>query len=179
MNLKYITAGVLVLCLAPAIYYSTREAPPKPEEPPLLDTYAGPALPEPQNPPAAEQSAGAAILSSDEYEERRAAARIETIDAMSNSNDEKSLTALGNALADPNREVKEAALDALADRKSPLATELLRRGLDDPDPEFRLEVLETLADRQDIESLRRAKSDPDQDVRERAAELLESVGPNQ
>jgi HEAT repeat protein len=175
MNLKYVTIGVLVLCLAPAIYYSTREAPPKPE-PSVLDAATRPILPEPQAAPAAEQGQGRAALAPDEYEERRAAARIEAIDAMPDSNDEKTLTALGNALADPNPEVKEAALNALSERQGPRVTEMLRRGLTDPDPEFRLEVLEVLADREDLESLRRAKSDPAQDVRERAVELLESAG---
>jgi HEAT repeat protein len=177
MNLKYITIGVLVLCLAPAIYYATRETPPAPE-PSVLDAATGPALPEPQAAPAAEQGQERAALAPDEYEERRAAARIEAIDAMPDSNDEKTLTALGNALADPNAEVKEAALNALSERQGPRVTELLRRGLADPDPEFRLEVLEVLAERDDLDSLRRAKSDPAQDVRERAVELLESAGAN-
>jgi HEAT repeat protein len=48
--------------------------------------------------------------------------------------------------------------------------------LADADPEFRMEVLEALAEHGDIDSLRRAKSDPDEDVRERAADLLESAG---
>jgi HEAT repeat protein len=94
---------------------------------------------------------------------------------MEKSGDAKTLSTLGNALADPNREVKEAALQALSQRKGSSATEVLRRGLADPDPEFRLEVLETLAERGDVDGLRRAKSDPDEDVRERAADLLESA----
>ena len=53
---------------------------------------------------------------------------------------------------------------------------MIGRGLADADPEFRIEVLEVLAERGDRESLRRAKSDPDEDVRERAADLLEIVG---
>ena len=57
-----------------------------------------------------------------------------------------------------------------------LRPEPLEVTLADPDPEFRLEVLEVLGDREDLESLRRAKSDPAQDVRERAVELLESAG---
>jgi hypothetical protein len=48
--------------------------------------------------------------------------------------------------------------------------------LNDADPDFRIDVLEALAERGDLESLRRAKSDPDEDVRERAADLLESAG---
>jgi hypothetical protein len=44
-------------------------------------------------------------------------------------------------------------------------------------PEFRIEVLEVLSDRGDLDSLRKAKSDPDKDVRERAADLLESATP--
>jgi HEAT repeat protein len=48
--------------------------------------------------------------------------------------------------------------------------------LNDADPDFRIEVLEALAERRDRESLRRAKSDPNEDVRERAADFLESAG---
>jgi HEAT repeat protein len=141
-----------------------------------LEPETGPILPTPDESLAQQQTPGGAALSADEYEERRAAARIEAIEAMENSNDAKSLTALGNALADPNREVKDAALQALSERKDANVTEMLRRGLADPDPEFRVEVLEALADRGDIDSLRRAKSDPNEDVRDRAAELLESAG---
>jgi HEAT repeat protein len=54
---------------------------------------------------------------------------------------------------------------------------LIQRGLNDRDPGFRLEVLEVLADRGDLDSLRKAKSDANKDVRERAADLLESATP--
>jgi HEAT repeat protein len=83
---------------------------------------------------------------------------------------------LGNALADPSQEVKDAALQALSERKGANVTEMIRRGLSDADPEFRIEVLEALAERGDLESLRKAKSDPNEEVRERAADLLESAG---
>jgi HEAT repeat protein len=174
MDIKYIAAGVLVLCLGPAVYYSMKETPKAEPVPPESNTEL--ILPEPQDAPNQEQTAGAADGSAEEFEERRAAARIEAIDAMEASNDTKTLTALGNALADPNREVKDAALQALSERKGANATEMLRRGLADADPEFRIEILEVLAERGDIDSLRRAKSDPDEDVRERAADLLESAG---
>ncbi len=114
-------------------------------------------------------------MSHEEFEERRAAARIETIEAMEKLSDVKTLTALGNALADPNREVKDAALQALSERKGATVTTMIGQGLADADPEFRIEVLEVLALRGDRESLRRAKSDPAEEVRDRAADLLESV----
>ena len=135
--------------------------------------YKGPTAPELPDTPV--QTTGGGAVSADEFEERRAAARIEAIEAMENANDAKTITELGNALADPNREVKDAALQALSERKGTNVTEMLRRGLADADPEFRLEVLEALAERGDIDSLRRAKSDPDEDVRERASDLLESA----
>lgn len=113
--------------------------------------------------------------SAEEREEQRAAERIEAIQAMEGAGDSKTIAALEKALADPNSEVKEAALEALSERKGANVTAIIRRGLNDPDPDFRIEVLEALAERGDLESLRRAKSDPDEDVRERAAELLESA----
>jgi len=127
---------------------------------------------------AASQSpaAGRSAVPTEDLEERHAAARVEAIQAMENSNDSKTLTALGNALGDPNPEVKEAALEALSERKGADVTAIIRRGLNDADPDFRIEVLEALAERGDLESLRRAKSDPDEDVRERAADLLENAG---
>lgn len=102
-------------------------------------------------------------------------AKLEAIEAMEDSNDPKSVAALGEALTDQNREVKDAALGALADKKRENVTRMLRRGLNDPDPEFRIEVLEALADRGDIDSLQRALADRNQDVRETAADLLEST----
>lgn len=174
MNIKYIAAGALVLCLAPAVYYSMNESPKAESVPP--EPNSEPILPKPQDVQGQEQTADGSAVSADEYEERRAAARIEAIEAMEKSNDTKSLTALGNALADPNREVREAALQALSERKGANVTEMLRRGLADADPEFRIEVLEALAERGDIDSLRRAKSDSNEDVRERAVDLLESAG---
>ena len=101
---------------------------------------------------------------------------IETIEAMEKFSDVTTLTTLGNALADPNREVKDAALQALSERKGATVTAMIGQGLADADPEFRIEVLEVLALRGDRESLRRARSDPNEEVRERAADLLESAG---
>ena len=110
-------------------------------------------------------------------EDSRAAAKLEAIEALEDSSDPKSITALADMLTDPSSEVKEAALQALADKKGTGVTESIRKGLNDRDPEFRIEVLEVLADRGDLDSLRRAKSDPNKDVRERAAELLERETP--
>jgi HEAT repeat protein len=174
MNIKYIAATVLVLCLAPAVYYSLKETPT--DEPAAPESKSEPTLVKAEETSNQQQTTGGTEMPADEFEEQRAAARIEAIEAMEKSNDANTVTALGNALADPNREVKDAALEALSERKGANVTEMLRRGLADPDPEFRIEVLEALAERGDIDSLRRAKSDPDEDVRERAADLLESAG---
>ena len=110
-------------------------------------------------------------------EESRVASKLEAIDDLEEKNDAKSSAALAELLADPSREVKDAALQALADREGANVTPLIRRGLNDRDPEFRIEVLEVLAERGDLDSLRKAKSDPNEDVRERAADLLESATP--
>jgi HEAT repeats len=99
-------------------------------------------------------------------------AKLEAIEAMVDSDDPKSIAALGEALTDQNRKVKEAALQALADKKAANVTQMLRRGLNDPDPEFRIDVLETLADRGDLDSLRKAVADRNREVREHAADLL-------
>ena len=68
--------------------------------------------------------------------------------------------------------MKTAALRALADNRGATVTQVLRRGLNDSDAEFRIEVLETLADRRDLESLRKALADRNQEVRANAADLL-------
>lgn len=103
--------------------------------------------------------------------------KLGRIDELDESKDPKSGAALGEFLTDPNSEVKEAALQALADKPGANVTQLIRRGLNDKDPEFRISVLEVLADRGDLESLRKAKSDPNEDVRERVADLLENATP--
>jgi hypothetical protein len=103
--------------------------------------------------------------------------KLDAIEAMEDSDDPKTIAALGDALADQDREVKEAALQVLADKKGANVTQMLRRGLSDADPEFRIEVLEALADRGDQDSLRKALADRNQDVRETAADLLESATP--
>jgi len=110
-------------------------------------------------------------------EESRVTSKLDAIDDLEDKNDPKSNSALADMLTDPSREVKDAALEALADKEGTNVTQLIQRGLNDRDPEFRIEVLEVLADRGDLDSLRKAKSDPDKDVRERAADLLESATP--
>jgi HEAT repeat protein len=173
MKTKYVAALIILgLALAAVVYWQkqTSDSGPAVESEPKT-TGAGAEDASSQSPAAGESAA-----STEDLEERRAAARIEAIQAMENSKDPKTLTALANALADPNPEVKEAALEALSERKGADVTAIIRRGLNDADPDFRIEVLEVLAERGDRESLRRAKSDPDEDVRERAADLLESAG---
>jgi hypothetical protein len=107
--------------------------------------------------------------------DRDVTAKLEAIEAIEDSNDPKTITALEEALTDQHRKVKEAALQALAGNRGGSVTEMLRRGLNDSDPEFRIQVLEALADRGDIDSLRKALADPNQQVRETAADLLWNV----
>ena len=107
----------------------------------------------------------------------RVQSKLAAIAELEDSDDPKSIAALGDMLADPSPEVKEAALFALTDKEGSLATEMIRRGMNDRTPEFRIEVLEALAERKDIESLRRGMADSNRDVRARAAELLEQSKP--
>jgi len=111
----------------------------------------------------------------DSKEDKRVRSKLEAIEAVESSEDPKDVSFLGDALTDKNAEVKSAALEALSDRQGTLVTQMLRRGLNDPDPEFRIEVLEALAERSDLESLRKALSDRNQEVKEKAAELLEDA----
>ncbi|MGZ8531979.1 MAG: HEAT repeat domain-containing protein [Candidatus Binatia bacterium] len=174
MNINYVAALVLLCLVVVAVYFSLRK------------TANGNRVSEPQSAPVPVKSAdepsqprntaSGSGVSDKEFEERRAAARIETIEAMEKFSDVTTLTTLGNALTDPNREVKDAALQALSERKGAAVTAMIGQGLADADPEFRIEVLEVLAIRGDRESLRRARSDPHEEVRERAADLLESAG---
>jgi hypothetical protein len=174
MNINYVAVLVLLCLVVAAAYFSLRNtadgnSPSEPKSAPAPVRVAD----EPSQPRNSGSGSG---VSDEEFEERRAAARIETIEAMKKFSDANTLTALGNALADPNREVKDAALQALSERKGATVTAMIGQGLADADPEFRIEVLEVLALRGDRESLRRAKSDPAEEVRERAADLLESTG---
>jgi HEAT repeat protein len=174
MKIKYI-AALIVLCVVVAVVvYSQRNAP-NGKPPAESKSESAPVKTEdaPSQPQTAARSSGVTV---EELEERRVEARLEAIEAMEKLNDAKTVTALGNALADPNQEVKDAALQALSERKGANVTEMIRRGLSDADPDFRIEVLEALAERGDLDSLRKAKSDPNEEVRERATDLLESAG---
>jgi HEAT repeat protein len=115
-------------------------------------------------------------LSSEELEDHRVAVRLDAIQEAENFDNARSFAVLAHAMSDPSREVKDAALEALMERHGTDVTHAIRRGLDDSDPEFRLEVLEALAEHGDLESLRTAQLDPSEEVRERAAELLENAG---
>jgi HEAT repeats len=111
-------------------------------------------------------------LAGENSKNRGVSAKLEAIEAMEDSDDPKSIAALGEALNDQNRRVKEAALRVLADKKGTNVTQMLRRGLNDADPDFRIDVLDILADRGDLDSLRKAVADRNRDVRERASDLL-------
>jgi hypothetical protein len=107
----------------------------------------------------------------------RVQSKLTAIAELEDSDDPKSIVALGDMLADSNADVKEAALLALTEKEGQLATEMIRRGMNDRTPEFRIEVLEALAERKDIESLRKGMSDPNRAVSELAAKLLEQAKP--
>ena len=174
MNINYVAALVLLCLVVAAVYFSLRKTA---DGNRVSESQSALTPVKAKDEPSQPQSAGSGSgVSDQEFEERRAAARIETIEAMEKFSDVTTLTTLGNALADPNREVKDAALQALSERKGATVTAMIGQGLADADPEFRIEVLEVLAVRGDRESLRRARSDPNEEVRERAADLLESVG---
>jgi hypothetical protein len=85
---------------------------------------------------------------------------------------DKGLKAVKEALANPDSEIKTAALEALADTEGEDVLPLLSGALRDPDPSFRMEVLEALADKGELQLVRSALSDQNTEVREKAAELL-------
>lgn len=107
----------------------------------------------------------------------RVRTELTAIAELEESDDPRSIAALGNRLADPSPRIRSAALSALTAKEGSLATQAIRRGLNDHDPELRIEALEALAERNDLESLRSSLTDPSEDVRERAAELLEESKP--
>ena len=107
----------------------------------------------------------------------RVRAELAAITELEESDDPRSIATLGNMLADPSPDVRAAALSALTAKEGPLATRMIRRGLNDRDPELRIEALEALAERNDVESLRGGMTDSNEDVRERAADLLEESTP--
>jgi HEAT repeats len=107
----------------------------------------------------------------------RVRAELAAITELEESDDPSSIATLGNMLADPSPDVRAAALSALTAKEGPLATRMIRRGLNDRNPELRIEALEALAERNDVESLRGGMTDSNEDVRERAADLLEESTP--
>jgi hypothetical protein len=111
-------------------------------------------------------------LPGENSKDRDVTAKLDAIEAMEDSDDPRNIAALGEALNDQNRKVKEAALRMLADKKGVDVTPMVRRGLNDADPEFRIDVLEILAGRGDLDSLRKALADRNREVRETAADLL-------
>ena len=58
----------------------------------------------------------------------RVQSKLAAIAELENSGDPKNIVALGEMLADPSPEVKEAALSALTDKEGSLATQMIRRG---------------------------------------------------
>ena len=83
------------------------------------------------------------------------------------------MRALSEALASSNPDVKSSALEVLTEQEGPDVIPILGRALRDPDPSFRIEVLEALADKGELQVVKSALSDQNNEVRERAAELLE------
>jgi hypothetical protein len=165
-------AAAIFLCVGPAAFACSKRKAPNIEvsrssqfEPARLNAHNEP------RPPRV-----AAKISEEDAEAPRVATRLDAIQAAEVFDDSKSLIVLAHALSDPSSEVKEAALEALTEKNGTDVTQAIRRGLEDADPEFRMEALEALAEHGDLESLRIAKLDPSDEVRERAAELLESAG---
>jgi hypothetical protein len=87
---------------------------------------------------------------------------------------------LKKAMRDRNLEIRETALEVMANMDQPFISELLgEMALRDSDPQIRLEALNLLADHGQDEILRdtlmKSAEDPDQDVRETAEHLLETL----
>ena len=92
------------------------------------------------------------------------------------------LGALGNALGDPDLEIRWAALRVLTDMAvrgyaEPQITALLQQVLSDSDPALRTEALDALAQRgaEGLHVIKQALADPADEVRERAVALLETA----
>jgi hypothetical protein len=91
------------------------------------------------------------------------------------------LSALSEALADADTNVKGYAIQALAERGGPDALEPLRQVLHDPDPAIRMRVIEhVMPEEQGLALLQEALSDEDETLRSAAASKLEQpVSENQ
>jgi HEAT repeat protein len=86
------------------------------------------------------------------------------------------LSAVGAAVGDKDRNVKEYAIQALAGRSGSQAMEHLRQASFDPDPNVRMKVLENVAQNgEGTALLRQALSDGDERVRTLAGFLLKQV----
>jgi len=102
-------------------------------------------------------------------------AKLLAIQALYSVDDGAALDLLRSALSDADFDVRLSSLDALKERQSMEASRVLAGAMSDRDPMFRVRVLEVLGDRGDLEAIRKALSDPNAEVRELAAELLESL----
>jgi hypothetical protein len=86
------------------------------------------------------------------------------------------LSAVGAAVGDKDRDVKEYAIQALAGRSGSQAMEYLKQAASDPDPNVRMRVLENVAQYgEGTALLRQALSDGDEGVRTLAGFLLKQV----
>ncbi len=87
------------------------------------------------------------------------------------------LSALGTALADRHRAVKEYAIEALASQGGSQAMAYLQQAFRDPDPRVRMIILENVAQHDPAHALlREGLSDGDHAVRELAGLLLSQLG---
>jgi HEAT repeat protein len=100
--------------------------------------------------------------------------KLHAVEALGSVNYPEALKLLSEALADSDRAVKRSALEALADKESPAVIPLIAAGLNDLDPTIRVEVLEALGEKREFQLVRSALSDPHNDVRAKAQEVLES-----
>ena len=99
---------------------------------------------------------------------------VDALESFGSADDPEIIRLLGEALADSDNAVKKSALEALTDKEGAAVIPVLAAGLKDPDPSIRVDALDALSEKGQLHLVRNALSDPDQDVREKAQELLET-----
>ena len=99
---------------------------------------------------------------------------VDVLESFGSADDAEIIGLLGEALADSDKAVKKSALEALTEKQGAAVIAVLAAGLKDPDPSIRVEVLDALSEKGQLNLVRNALSDPHQDVREKAQDILES-----
>jgi HEAT repeat protein len=100
------------------------------------------------------------------------ARKVPDFDALVERNRAEGLRAIREALASPDLRLRKAAVDTLVDLKGPDVIPILNVALGDSDPAIRIDVLEALAGRGELQTVKKALSDSNAEVREKATELL-------